>query len=300
MIEVFSREIAALWPLLRWQLREIAPYWALGIMLGSIIAVFGKARLHRLFAAMRGRRLGVLGIALASLLGIASPLCMYGTIPIAASFARAGVKDDWLAAFMMSSVLLNPQLLIYSMALGKTVLCIRLVSCFLCGVAAGLVVRYFYKNRDFFNFADFGQPSDRDTDPNPVKRLLKNMWRNVKATGPWFLAGIILAVLFLRYAPLQAFAGFFDGHKAAGVFMAALLGVPLYVCGGGTVPLLLSWLQSGMSLGAAAAFMLTGPATKITNLGAVKIVLGPKHFGLYLAYTFIFSLFAGIFVNMII
>lgn len=43
---------------------------------------------------------------------------MYGTIPIAASLSRSGMRDDWLAAFMMSSILLNPQLLLYSAALG--------------------------------------------------------------------------------------------------------------------------------------------------------------------------------------
>ena len=54
--------------------------------------------------------------------------------------------------------------------------------------------------------------------------------------------------------------------------------MPLYVCGGGTIPLLIQWLADGMSMGSAAAFMVTGPATKITNLGALKIVLGLKHF----------------------
>ena len=33
-----------------------------------------------------------------------------------------------------------------------------------------------------------------------------------------------------------------------------------------------------LSVGSAVSFMLTGPATKITNLGALKIVLGAKHF----------------------
>ena len=35
---------------------------------------------------------------------------MYGTIPIAASFSRQGMRHDWLAAFTMASILLNPQL----------------------------------------------------------------------------------------------------------------------------------------------------------------------------------------------
>ena len=58
------------------------------------------------------------------------------------SFSRYGISDDWLAAFMMSSVLLNPQLIIYSAALGATALSVRIVSCFLCGIAAGLLVRF--------------------------------------------------------------------------------------------------------------------------------------------------------------
>jgi len=37
-------------------------------------------------------------------------------------------------------------------------------------------------------------------------------------------------------------------------------------------------------MGSAAAFMITGPATKITNLGALKIVLGAKRFFLYIAF----------------
>ena len=42
-----------------------------------------------------------------------------------------------------------------------------------------------------------------------------------------------------------------------------------------------AYLFFGMSIGSAAAFMITGPATKITNLGALKIVLGVRRFLLY-------------------
>ena len=95
-------------------------------------------------------------------------------------------------------------------------------------------------------------------------------------------------------------AKIFGGNEAWGVLMAATVGVPLYACGGGTIPLLQDWLMRGMSPGSAAAFMLTGPATKITNLGALKIVMGVRHFLLYLAFIMLFSLLCGILVNMII
>jgi uncharacterized membrane protein YraQ (UPF0718 family) len=79
--------------------------------------------------------------------------------------------------------------------------------------------------------------------------------------------------------------------------MAATVGVPLYVCGGGTIPLLQAWLMNGMSMGSAASFMITGPATKITNLGALKIVLGIKHFVLYWLFVIAFALLSGLMVD---
>ena len=45
--------------------------------------------------------------------------------------------------------------------------------------------------------------------------------------------------------------------------------------------------------------MVTGPATKITNLGALKIVLGIKHFMIYLVYVILFALLSGLFIDII-
>jgi uncharacterized membrane protein YraQ (UPF0718 family) len=89
-------------------------------------------------------------------------------------------------------------------------------------------------------------------------------------------------------------------NRGFGLLMAATIGVPLYMCGGGTIPLLMAWLSDGMSMGSATAFMITGPATKITNLGAVKIVLGAKHFALYLVFTIVFSLLSGFVVDYVV
>ena len=52
-------------------------------------------------------------------------------------------------------------------------------------------------------------------------------------------------------------------------------------------------------MGSASAFMITGPATKNTNLGALKIVLGIKHFAMYLAFVMVFALLSGFIVNLI-
>ena len=202
---------------------------------------------------------------------------------------------------MMSSVLLNPQLIMYSTALGAAALTIRIVSCTVCGIAAGLVVHMFYQKKSFFNFEGFEPRASHDTHPNLFLRFLFNLGRNIKATAFWFLVGVLLSALFQRYVPAEDFAELFGkSNEGFGVLMAATIGVPLYACGGGTIPLIREWLVMGMSMGSASAFMITGPATKITNLGALKIVLGLKRFLLYIAFVMAFSLVTGLIVNLVI
>lgn len=302
MLEFLQREWNYLFYYLGIQLRQLSPYLALGIVLGSAISVFAKDYIHKLAEKLGKKVLSLIGIILASLLGIASPLCMYGTIPIAAAFSRKGVKDDFLAAFMMSSILLNPQLIIYSAALGKKVLLIRIFICFLCGILAGLFVKFFYCNgKTFFDFSKFNESENRDVDPNLFFRFLKNILRNIKATAPWFFVGIVLSAVFMRYIPQQIITSVFGAkNRGFGVLMAATLGVPLYVCGGGTIPIIQDWLLRGMSIGSACSFMIIGPATTIRNLGALKIALGFKHFLFYLLYSVLFSLTTGFLVDLFV
>lgn len=300
LVEILHREFVYVSYYFMVQLRQILGYWVLGMVVGSLVSVFAKEAIHRAVARLNPGKWGLWGILPAAALGIASPLCMYGTIPLAAALSRSGVRQDWLAAFMMSSILLNPQLLFYSTALGPVAFAVRLVCCLGCGAVAGVIIHIFYRNKPFFDFAGFEPRPGHDTDPNPLLRFVKNLGRNLKATGPWFLVGVLLSALFQRYVPADSFAELFGRNEGFGVLLAATIGVPLYACGGGTIPLLQQWLAIGMSMSSAAAFMVTGPATKITNLGALKIVLGLRRFCLYLVFVMAFALTSGLLINLIL
>ncbi|MGM9537052.1 MAG: hypothetical protein ACI3VN_01830 [Candidatus Onthomonas sp.] len=46
-----------------------------------------------------------------------------------------------------------------------------MISCAVCGMAAGLLIHFFYGTRPFFDFAGFAPRASRDTDPNPLLRF---------------------------------------------------------------------------------------------------------------------------------
>ena len=48
-------EAVYLWYYLDIQFRQIAPYWALGIVLGSVVSVFGRKYIHGAFQKLSRR-----------------------------------------------------------------------------------------------------------------------------------------------------------------------------------------------------------------------------------------------------
>ena len=283
--------------LLYGQIKFILPYWVIGLLIGSIISVFGKEKLGEFAQKYNSKCYHFVGLIIASIIGVISPLCMYGTIPIAASLSEKGIKDDFLAAFMMSSILLNPQLFVYTLALGYNVAIIRLICSLAAGVTAGLCVSYFFRKEPFFSFKNLQTRTNRDTHPNPYIRLIYNIGKNIKATGPYFFIGIFLSALFLYFTPQSAIQSFVDKYPHAQIFLMVLASIPFYVCGGGSIPLLSGWMQLGLSTGAAITFTISGAATKINHLAAIKMVLKVKHMIYFVVFVCLFALLSGLIID---
>ena len=76
--------------------------------------------------------------------------------------------------------------------------------------------------------------------------------------------------------------------------MAVALGVPLYACGGGSIPIVEIMMQMGMTSGAALAFFIAGPATKFSTLAVLGTVFGRRLLFCYLALMLSGALFWGL------
>lgn len=275
------------------QFRMIFLYWVAGTVAGSLISVFASVRINRILSGMSKCKFGFIWTAFASLLGAASPICMYGTVPLIASLGRNGIPNHLLASFMVSSILINPSLFVFSFALGTNAAFIRLFVCIAAGIMAGVIVQHFLKGKELFDFNGFESKQLCEKERASIKTLMGSFNRAITKTAPYFLTGILLTALFDRYIQEEWLFMASSSGRGLEVVLAASLGVPVYVCGGGTIPLLKSLLDSGMSMGSALAFMIAGPATKLTNLSAVKAILGVRNFTLYIIYCISFAIIAG-------
>ena len=60
MFDIIQREIIYLWYYFSVQLQQIAPYWLLGIVIGSVVSVFGKDKIHNILVSIQQKLLEVL------------------------------------------------------------------------------------------------------------------------------------------------------------------------------------------------------------------------------------------------
>lgn len=58
MVNTITREFTYLWHYFVVQFNQIFIYWLIGIIIGSLISVFAKDKIHQLFAKMNGKNLG--------------------------------------------------------------------------------------------------------------------------------------------------------------------------------------------------------------------------------------------------
>ena len=68
---------------------------------------------------------------------------------------------------------------------------------------------------------------------------------------------------------------------------------------GGIIPLVQALLEQGMAPGAALAFLLAGPATRVTALMALATILRPAFVAAYVALLIAFSVVVGVTYAMI-
>ena len=112
----------------------------------------------------------------------------------------------------------------------------------------------------------------------------RDLLRLTEWVGLTFVAGIVVATILQILVPSRWVVALLGEGRLIGVLLAGILSVPLYTCGGSAVPVLAGLAQVGMSPAAMLAFLLAGPATRVTALAAVASLLNRRALAAYTVY----------------
>lgn len=276
---------------------ELLPYVVLGVILGELLKRSSWITIiHN--ACLQSPLLSVIS---ASLLGMVSPLCTYGTVPIVLLLLSRGVPIAPLVTFLAVSSLMNPQLFIITWGgINPEMALVQGAAVFVYGILSGLTL-YKLPGKSVVNPNTIGNDEEMICTGNKQKTgwkiFIRNSWMSFRFVGFYIIAGIIIGSLIEVFVPPGWIDAVFSSNKHTSVLIGALLGVPLYACGGGAVPLVDSLMSMGMSKGAALSFFIVGPATRITPLMALAAVLRPLFIIVYIIVLIVYAVTVGIMYN---
>lgn len=212
-------------------------------------------------------------------IGLPLPVCSCGVVPIYRELVRQGAAIAAAMAFLvatpeleLAAVMLTWQLM------GGEVALVRALMAAALALGVGVLVASFAKPRPQPAEDAAADCSIPDGQTGGLGSRLKTALTfgygpAVDSTATWILTGLLLSAMLMPYVDPDWIASLPAGID---VPIAALIGLPLYVCATGSTPLAAMLLVQGLSPGAVLALLLTGPATNVTTFGVLKKLHGAR------------------------
>ncbi len=218
----------------------------------------------------------------ASILGIPLPLCSCGVLPTVMSLRRQGASRGAVISFLVATPTTGVDSILATYALlGKMFTVFRVLASFVAGTVSGVVAGLVGPPETQESVRDEGEScgcvSCGPTEPTPHRRFAGMLHyafvELLGDIGKWLLVGIAIGGLITALIPahwIHQYLG--SGWRAMGVML--VVGIPLYVCSTGSIPIAAALMMKGLSPGAAFVFLLVGPATNAVAITFVTRYLG--------------------------
>jgi len=233
-------------------------------------------------------------------IGLPLPVCSCGVVPIYRELIRQGTAIAAGVAFLvatpeleLAAVMLTWQLM------GGEVALVRVLMAAALALGVGVLVASVTRSQPEPTDAAADGCSIPETPPGGLLTRLKTAVMfgygpAVDSTATWILTGLLLSAMLMPYVDPEWIAALPAGID---VPIAALIGLPLYVCATGSTPLAAMLLVQGLSPGAVLALLLTGPATNVTTFGVLRKLHGARTASVFAATMWLGAVGLGYLAN---
>ena len=269
---------------------ELSPWLLLGMLISGILHV----ALPKSFVRRRFRGFG--GVVKSVLLGVPLPLCSCGVIPAGIGLKNDGASDGASVGFLIST----PQtgidsVLVSASFFGWPFAIFKMLAAAVTGIVGGWLTEVSGEPESELDQV----PGDSRTDdlstgeistcpalPRSRTAWIGELWSHsmevLQSIWWWLLVGVFVSALITSLG----FEGIIQQVGEGGLFVSMLLmlviATPLYVCATASVPIAAALVSSGLPPAVALVFLMAGPATNLTTMGAIRKRVGWRVLGVYL------------------
>jgi len=285
------------------------------------IVVAGVIKTYKLDLKLRDYLTGTRGsvaILLATLVGIISPLCSCGILPIVISLSAAGVPIPIVTALLVTSPLMGPDAFIITKGgLGTEFALLKIVTALFMGLWAGFFTQ-FLVNRGVLSEKSFRLKATKHDDGSmptayeiscendltiptmtviPRKSQFIFFLERSKDVGIFMVKMLLLAFFFeallIAFVPIEIVESLVGKDRFLSILLSTVVGLPLPVNQISVVPILAALLDMGISKAAALTLLVAGPVSSFPAMITLYAMFDRK---VFFNYIFV-SLFGSIVIG---
>jgi uncharacterized protein len=291
------------------------PFLLVSIVVSAAIKLYADQ--DRVAAFLQKNRKG--GVLISTIVAVTTPLCSCGTTAIVLGMMASVMPWAPIVAFMVSSPLTSPEELIYSAGLFGWPFAIAFFAASIILGLAGGAIAGFADSRGWLkgqarmtqqvtvsspSLGIMGGPAPLDLpvinqntsarQPITLRAFISEIFDISKRLIPLFLGFVFVGYLLNGLIPAEWITSLFGAGHAYGIPLAATLGIPFYINTEASLPLVRAMLDSGMSQGAALAFLITGAGTSLGALGGAMTIARWRVIAIVLGTLWIGAILLGI------
>lgn len=257
---------------------------------------------------------------------VTTPLCSCGTTAIVLGMMASTIPWAPIIAFLVASPLTSPQELFYSAGLfGWNFAIAFFVASILLGLAGGAIASFAESRGWLANQARIAAPKSPSFSlgimggPAPMglpvvahpitestkpavtlHTFMEEIFSVSKRLLPLFVGFTFIGYLLNGLIPTAWITSLFGAGHAYSIPLAATFGLPFYINTEASLPLIRAMLDSGMSQGAALAFLITGAGTSLGALGGALTIARWRIIGIVIGTLWLGSILIGVTYNFLV
>lgn len=233
--------------------------------------------------------------------GAVTPFCSCSTIPILAGLLNSKVPFGPAMSFLIASPLMNPLMIFMLWALlGWKVAVVYFVVLAIFSILTGLVFSKMNLADSYKGVNVKGDGFFANKTGSRFKQALNDAWAFLYPMLPYLFIGVFIGAFIYGFIPEEFITKYASGDGFISVFVASVIGIPMYIRPETMLPIAEALVSKGMSLGTVVALIIGGAGASIPEVVLLSKLFKKKFVVSFVIAILVVAIATGLIVNMII
>ncbi|MGC7679131.1 permease [Staphylococcus epidermidis] len=233
--------------------------------------------------------------------GAMTPFCSCSTIPILAGLLNSKVPFGPAVSFFIASPLMNPLMIFMLWALlGWKVAIVYFIVLAIFSILTGFVFSKMNLAETYKGVNVKGDGFFANKTESLFKQALNDAWAFLYPMLPYLFIGVFIGAFIYGFVPETFITKYASGGGIISVFIASIIGIPMYIRPETMLPIAEALASKGMSLGTVVALIIGGAGASIPEVVLLSKLFKKKFVISFVIAILVVAISTGLIVNIVI